>query len=149
MYSKWKEIGKSIVPIKLTRSSCSCMRRLQANLSYMAAQADRKTETKGPPYPGFMTAPPLNLSLRPRAQPMAPDGSDTKVDPATDREERDKAIKDLYRRLQAAYPGVDFKKESAARAQHSQKSGNAAGFQGSPIPQKTPQIPNVPPPQVS
>lgn len=126
-----------------------CMRRLQANLSYMAAQADRKTETKGPPYPTFMTAPPLNLSLRPRAQPMVPDGSDAKIDPAADREERDKAIKDLYRRLQAAYPGVDFKKESAARLQHGQKPGNPAAFQGSPISQKTPQIPNAPPPQVS
>ncbi|OAQ98122.1 hypothetical protein LLEC1_07411 [Akanthomyces lecanii] len=126
-----------------------CMRRLQANLSYMAAQADRKAETKGPPYPGYMTAPPLNLSLRPRAQPMSADGPDAKVDPVTDREDRDKAIKDLYRRLQAAYPGVDFKKESAARLQHGQKAGNAAGFQGSPIAQKTPQIPNAPPPQVS
>ncbi|ATY65080.1 glutamine repeat -1 [Cordyceps militaris] len=126
-----------------------CMRRLQANLSYMAAQADRKAETKAPPFPSFMTAPPLNLSLRPRAQPMVPEGSDAKMDPATDREERDRAIKDLYRRLQAAYPGVDFKKESAARIPQGHKPGNPAGFQGSPIPQKTPQIPNVAPPQVS
>lgn len=125
------------------------MRRLQANLSYMAALADRKTETKGPQYPSFMTAPPLNLSLRHRAQPLAPEGSDTKVDPVADREERDKAMKDLYRRLQAAYPGVDFKKEAATRPQPGVggKPGNPPGFQGSPIPQKTPQIPNVAPPQ--
>lgn len=80
---------------------------------------------------------------------MAPDGADPNVDAAADREERDKAIKDLYRRLQAAYPGVDFKKEAAARLQQAQKVGNPTGFHGSPIPQKTPQIPNAAPPQVS
>lgn len=76
---------------------------------------------------------------------MTADGSASQVDPAADREERDKAIKDLYRRLQAVFPGFDPKKEPAFRAPAG-KPGNPGGPQGSPIAQQTPQMPNTPMP---
>ncbi|KAF4467885.1 CYC8-general repressor of transcription [Fusarium albosuccineum] len=126
-----------------------CMRRLQANLSYMAALADRKPEVKVPPCPAYLSAPPLNLSLKLRAPAVGPDGSENKIDPVSDREERDKSIKDLYSRLQAAFPGFDPKKEPAFRMNTQaggQKAGNPAANQGSPTAQKTPQMTNMPAP---
>lgn len=119
------------------------MRRLQANLSYMAALADRKPEVKAPPCPAYLTAPPLNLSFKLRAPATGTEGSD-KIDPVADREERDKSIKDLYSRLQAVFPGFDPKKEPVFRmpAQlggQGQKLG-AGGSQASPTAQKTPQM---------
>lgn len=121
------------------------MRRLQANLSFMAAMADRKPDAKVPPCPAFLSAPPLNLTLRPRAQPSSAEGTDTKVDPSTDREQRDKSIKELYARLQAVFPGFDPKKEPPYRMPAAGKAGNPLG-QGSPAPSKAPQLPNAPMP---
>lgn len=112
----------------------------------MAAMADRKPDAKVPPSPAFLSAPPLNLNLRPRAQPSTAEGSDAKVDPVVDREERDKTIKDLYSRLQAVFPGLDPKKEPPYRMPPTGKVANAMGVQGSPAPQKTPQLPNAPMP---
>jgi hypothetical protein len=124
------------------------MRRLQANLTYMAALADRKPEVKVPPCPAYLSAPPLNLSAKLKAQPVVPEGVDGQINLATDREERDKSIKDLYQRLQAVFPGFDPKKEPAFRvAGAGQKAGNAAGSQASPTTQKTPQMTNMPAPQ--
>lgn len=123
-----------------------CMRRLQANLSYLAALADRKPEVKVPPCPAYLSAPPLNLSIKLRTQPMAPEGSDSKIDPVTDREERDKSIKELYQRLQAVFPGFDPKKEPAYRMPGQaggHKAGNSMGNQASPTAQKTPQMTNM------
>ncbi len=123
------------------------MRRLQANLSYMATLADRKPDAKAPPCPAYLTAPNLNLSLRLRAQPLVPEGSDTKIDSLKDREERDQAMKDLYARLQACYPGIDPTKEPAFRgAGTGQKQGNPGFNQPSPTTQKTPQMTNMPVP---
>ncbi|KAH6895378.1 hypothetical protein B0T10DRAFT_214359 [Thelonectria olida] len=125
-----------------------CMRRLQANLSYMAALADRKPEVKAPPCPAYLTAPPLNLSLKPRAL----EGSDKGIDLVVDREERDKSIKELYSRLQAVFPGFDPKKEPVYRVPpqggpQGQKP-NPGMSQASPTAQKTPQMTNMPaPPQ--
>ncbi|KAG9255839.1 uncharacterized protein F5Z01DRAFT_516158 [Emericellopsis atlantica] len=118
-----------------------CMRRLQANLSYMAAMADRKPDTKLPPHPVYLTAPKLTLSIKLRAQPIVPEGSDLKLDPVTDREERDLAMKELYARLAACYPGVDPNKEPSQRpAGMMQKPGNPGFHQASPTTQKTPQM---------
>lgn len=122
------------------------MRRLQANLSYMAALADRKPDVKVPPCPAYLSAPPLNMTLQPRAQPSRAEGSDIQVDPLADREERDKSIKDLYRRLQAVFPGMDPKKEPPFRMPTG-KGPNMIGVQGSPTAQRTPQLPNAPIPQ--
>jgi hypothetical protein len=123
-----------------------CMRRLQANLSYMAALADRKPEVKAPPCPAYLTAPPLNLSLKPRAL----EGSDKGMDLVADREERDKSIKELYSRLQAVFPGFDPKKEPVYRVPpqggpQGQKH-NPGMSQASPTAQKTPQMTNMPAP---
>ena len=123
------------------------MRRLQANLSYMATLADRKPDTKLAPAPGYLTAPNLTLSVKLRAQPIVPEGGDFKIDPVTDREERDLAIKELYGRLQACYPGIDPNKEPQMRGSGmGQKQGNPGFNQPSPTTQKTPQMPNMPGP---
>lgn len=130
------------------------MRRLQANLSYMAALADRKPEVKVPPCPAYLSAPPLNLSLKPRAMAAPPDAPETKVDPVADREDRDKSIKDLYMRLQAVFPGFDPKKEPLYRmppqtgGPQGQKPGNPGMSQASPTGHKTPQMTNMPAPQM-
>ena len=122
------------------------MRRLQTNLSYMAALADRKPEVKVPPCPAYLSAPPLNLALKLRAPAVGgPEGSENNIDPVADREERNNSIKDLYSRLQAAFPGFDPKKEPAFRgnAQGGQKPGNLMGNQASPTAQRTPKITNM------
>ncbi|KAK7403665.1 hypothetical protein QQX98_010547 [Neonectria punicea] len=132
-----------------------CMRRLQANLSYMAALADRKPEVKAPPCPAYLSAPPLNLSLKLRPLAATPDGSENNIDPVADRDERDRSIKDLYTRLQAVFPGFDPKKEPLYRMppqtggpQGQKPSGamSAMANQGSPTGQRTPQMTNMPAP---
>lgn len=120
------------------------MRRLQANLSYMAALADRKPEVKAPPCPAYLSAPPLNLSLQLRTAPAGAEGQDANIDTLADRQERDKSIKDLYRRLQAVFPGFDPKKEPVFRAPGSgQKPGAQGSNQASPIVQQNPQMPTM------
>lgn len=104
------------------------MRRLQANLSYMASLADRKPDTKPAPCPAYLTAPQLTLTVKLRAQPIIPEGTDIQIDPVTDREERAEAIKELYTRLQACFPGIDPTKEPTFRpAQPGMPGGPGAG----------------------
>lgn len=124
------------------------MRRLQANLSYMAALADRKPDVKGPLCPAYLTAPSLNLALRLRAQPIGAEGTEANVDVAADRAERDKSIRELYRRLQTVFPGFDPKKEPAfGRLGAGQKAGSFGGpNQVSPTVQQAPQMPGMPAP---
>ncbi|RGP75305.1 cyc8-general repressor of transcription [Fusarium sporotrichioides] len=131
---------------QLQHDYLQCMRRLQANLSYMAALADRKPEVKVPPCPAYLNAPPLNLSAKLRAPAIGgPEGTENNIDPVADREERNNSIKDLYSRLQAAFPGFDPKKEPVFRAntQGGQKPGNLMGSQASPTTQRTPKITNM------
>ncbi|KAK4157348.1 hypothetical protein C8A00DRAFT_40312 [Chaetomidium leptoderma] len=93
-----------------------CMRRLQANLTYMFALADRKGKAQLPPSPAYLTPPPLNLQLKLKLPPSTPDDPvDKPADPIADRNERDQMLKNLYKRLQALYPGVDPRKEPAAQ----------------------------------
>lgn len=120
------------------------MRRVQANLSYMVAMAERKPEVKVPPCPAYLSAPPLNLSLKLRPFPITLEGRDTDVDTVADRQERDRLIKDLYLRLQAVYPGFDPKKEPAYRMPGpGQKAGPQSSNQPSPIVPQNPQMPNM------
>ncbi|CAH0015610.1 unnamed protein product [Clonostachys rhizophaga] len=124
----------------LQQDYVQCMRRLQTNLSYLATLADRKPDTKLPPCPAHMTPPPLNLSIKLRAPPFVPEGVDSKVDPVTDREERDADIKDLYARLQACFPGIDPTKEPAhrqgvAQPQKPTTMGNPQAAVSNPNPQ--------------
>jgi len=81
------------------------MRRLQANLAYLAAIADRshKPSSQIPSHPAYMNAP----SIAPRANIP----STAALSPATD-EENKEHIKGLYSQLQALFPGVDPNFES-------------------------------------
>jgi hypothetical protein len=89
------------------------MRRLQGNLTYMAALADRKGG-QVPECPAHLMPPPLNLSIKMKASPaMQGESPEKQVDPNVDREERDKLLKDLYKQLQALFPGIDPRKEPA------------------------------------
>lgn len=107
------------------------MNRLKANLTYMAALADRKPDVKVPQSPAYLSSPNLNLTLKLRTPAETPD---VKFDPA-DRESRAQSIKDLYSRLQAAFPGVDPKKEPPARPQPpTQKPGGPGQGQQTPVP---------------
>ncbi|GAB1316660.1 CYC8-general repressor of transcription [Madurella fahalii] len=143
-----------------------CMRRLQANLTYMFGLADRKPKAQAAPCPAYLTPPPLNLNLKLRLPPGTPDdGIEWPADPVADRAERDQLMKNLYKRLQALYPGIDPKNEPAAQMAARAGAGNPntaavkangaaatpAGGQGSnhssPAPgqpaQKTPQMLNA------
>jgi hypothetical protein len=127
-----------------------CMRRLQANLTYMFALADRnKPANAGKPVPAspaYLTPPPLNLRLRLRVPPPpAPAADDPAAaaaaavaeqqpaDPVADRAERDQLIRGLYRKLQGLYPGIDPRKEpAAAPSAGAQQQGNAGAGGGRP-----------------
>ncbi|KAH6666421.1 hypothetical protein B0J14DRAFT_202544 [Halenospora varia] len=92
-----------------SREYFECMRRLQSNLAYLAAIADRshKPSSQIPSHPAIMTAPPSHRN-------------------------RLETLKDQYKRLQALFPGVDPKKEPpmpasnpAARPQGQQQAGQS------------------------
>lgn len=128
----------------LTPACLSCLRRLNANLQYLAALADRKN--KLPPCPAIISAPPLNMAISVRYVPENAEGAEGPVDPAADRQERIKHLRGLYEKLQGLFPGIDPKKEPAfsmqnARPQQQQKQGQ----QGSPAGQGrgTPQMANA------
>lgn len=107
-----------------------CLRRLNANLQYLAALADRKN--KLPPCPAILSAPPLNMGLAVRYLPEnaeAPDGGP--VDAAADREERSKYLRSLYGKLQGLFPGIDPKKEPAFPVQN-MRAQQKPGQQGQP-----------------
>jgi hypothetical protein len=126
-----------------------CMRRLQSNLAYLAAIADRshKPSSQIPPHPAILSAPPLTpkaLSINHTISTSSPN-TNLKKEEYEDKkaedfeEDRDKILKDQYKRLQALFPGVDPKKEPApqsanavARAQqHAQAQAQQQQNQGS------------------
>ncbi|KAL2129507.1 hypothetical protein VTI74DRAFT_7657 [Chaetomium olivicolor] len=93
-----------------------CMRRLQANLTYMFALTDKSKGKPVPPSPAYLTPPPLNLQLKLRHPPPDPDNPIQRpADPMADRAERDQQMKNLYKRLQSLYPGIDPRKEPPAQ----------------------------------
>lgn len=129
----------------LQQDYAHCMRRLQGNLSFLAALADRKGNVHVPPHPAYLAPPPWNLSIKLRKPATAPPQSDAKLDPIADREERVKYISELYLKLQALFPGVDPKTEpplQAPRPQQGQPGGPQAhgprppGQQNAPVPQQ-------------
>ena len=102
------------------------MRRLQGNLTYLAALADRKGG-QVPPCPAYLMPPSLNMNIKMRAQPPAPTESPGKqVDPGSDREERERFLRDMYRKLQALFPGIDPRREPAFSMQNA-KAGSGGG----------------------
>lgn len=102
------------------------MRRLQANLAYLAAIADRshKPSSQIPTHPAIMVAPPLIAKpTQPTSFASSP-SSDTKKEETDekdgvlageDREKRVETLKSQYKQLQDLFPGVDPKKDSSAQ----------------------------------
>lgn len=128
----------------LQQDYAHCMRRLQGNLSYLAALADRKGNVHVPAHPAYIAPPPWNLSIKLRKPATAPPQSDAKLDPTADREERVKYISELYSKLQALFPGVDPKTEPPQPPRpQGQPGGPQAHGQRPPGQQNTP----VPQPQ--
>ena len=143
------------------------MRRLNVNFAYMAPYADRRPAQ---PCPAILTPPPLNLNIKLRAPQSTPgEPTESMPDPNLDRVERDKILKDLYKKLQALYPGIDPRKEytsqganarpgqpgqqanQAMMKAHQNVKGQMMGGQGSnhsspapgPQTQRTPQMTNA------
>lgn len=107
------------------------MRRLQANLTYMFALADPKGKAQIPPSPAFLTPPPLNLQLKLRLPPSTPDDPiERPADPVADRAERDQLLKNLYKKLQSLFPGIDFRKEPLLQRAPGTVNPNAAAVKG-------------------
>lgn len=86
----------------------------------------------------YLSSPPFNLDLKLRTVPATAENEE--LDGATDREEREKGIKDLYERLQVLFPGVDHTKEPTSTPamdaiQNAQrKASMGAQMQGSSAP---------------
>lgn len=110
------------------------MRRLQANLAYLAALADRKGSVPVPTSPAYLSSPPLNMTLKVRLQPAPGETPESNPDPVADREERCKYLSELYGKLQRLFPNADPKKEPAyqtpARPQGQQATGQGQRPQG-------------------
>ncbi|KAI0843211.1 hypothetical protein F5Y06DRAFT_292194 [Hypoxylon sp. FL0890] len=138
----------------LAQDYLHCMRRLQTNLTYLAALADKKGNVTAAPCPTYMKAPPLNTSIKLKMI-AGPDGSESQEAP--DRAETAKYIQELYKKLQSLYPGIDPNKEPtfpvASGRQGTQppnvaKPGARTPGQPSPVPgkQKTPKMSTSAPP---
>ncbi len=87
------------------------MRRLQANLAYLASIADRshKPSSQIPSHPAFITAPTLTPKPSTLAGSKKEDSENKEAeDPEEDRVE---TLKQQYKQLQALFPDVDPKKE--------------------------------------
>lgn len=123
------------------------MRRLQANLTYLAAIADRshKPSSQIPPHPAIISAPQLsplpsktkspksspkqnsNIKSESTASPKTTNGL-IDADGSEEPEDRGLTIKNLYAQLQALFPGVDPKKEPplpSAAMKNAQQKGQA------------------------
>jgi hypothetical protein len=132
----------------LAQDYLQCMRRLQTNLSYLAALADKKGALQAPPCPMYLKPPPLHTKVKLRPMPMQnPDGADGKTEAkpeASDREETAKYMTDLYTKLQGLYPDIDSSKEPTyqvpANRSNTTKPGAQTPSQASPVPgnKKTP-----------
>jgi hypothetical protein len=139
------------------------MRRLQGNLAYLAAIADRshKPSSQIPAHPQVVSAPPLGPRSSSLSSPNAVSSSPSALDPSKSEDnkeemkegaltveandvDRPERLKELYKRLQALFPGVDPKKEQSiqqmnnaamrARAQ-AQAQAQAQAHQGQAHPQ--------------
>lgn len=93
------------------------MRRLQYNLAYLAAIADKahKPASQIPPHPAIISPPPLQplakSSPKAKADNVKNEWNASALDGEERKEDRADILKALYLRLQALFPGVDPKKE--------------------------------------
>ncbi|KAI1394063.1 uncharacterized protein F4822DRAFT_35253 [Hypoxylon trugodes] len=138
----------------LAQDYLHCMRRLQTNLTYLAALADKKGNVTAAPCPTYLKAPPLNTSIRLKMM-LGPDGTESQEAP--DRGETAKYIQELYKKLQGLYPGIDPNKEptfpvppgrQGPQMANAMKSGTRTPGQPSPVPGKprTPKLMTSAPP---
>jgi hypothetical protein len=121
-----------------------CMRRLQSNLAYLAAIADRshKPSSQIPAHPAFMSAPPIPSKSQPTSATTSSPQAETKKEESNDvkmpnNEDHAEILREQYKKLQALFPGVDPKKEpplqsanSAVRAQAQQQAQAQIAAQG-------------------
>ena len=104
------------------------MRRLQSNLAYLAAIADRshKPSSQIPPHPQIMLAPAFTSRIK------ADEEKDDKSGGVESDSERIGLLNKQYTRLQELFPGADLQKErnamkqQAAMAQANQAKTNPA-----------------------
>ncbi|OWO97792.1 hypothetical protein B2J93_8903 [Marssonina coronariae] len=104
-----------------TREYVECMRRLQSNLAYLAAIADRshKPSSQIPPHPAILVAPGLNPKPVAGAGAAAADsaaGNEEMGEQASADESRGALLREQYKQLQALFPGVEVKKEAPIQA---------------------------------
>ncbi|PBP25232.1 putative endo-1,3(4)-beta-glucanase [Diplocarpon rosae] len=104
-----------------TREYYECMRRLQSNLAYLAAIADRshKPSSQIPPHPAILVAPVLNSKSIAGASGASADyeaDNEEKDEQAKGNDTRGEILKELYKQLQAVFPGVELKKEAPIQA---------------------------------
>jgi hypothetical protein len=108
------------------------MRRLQSNLAYLAAIADRshKPSSQIPPHPAIMYAPaittkPLKIAAldSPSDETKKEEGDDKKPD-ELEEEDRVALLKDQYKKLADLFPGVDPRKEAKPQQQQAPKPGD-------------------------
>jgi len=123
------------------------MRRLQSNLAYLAAIADRshKPSSQIPAHPAIMSAPPIPSKSQPTSATTSSPQAETKKEESTDvkmpdNEDHAEILREQYKKLQALFPGVDPKKEpplqsanSAARAQAQQQAQAQMAAQGQKV----------------
>lgn len=118
----------TITLLKQNADHVRCMQRLQANLAYLAAIADRshKPSSQIPSHPAIMVAPMLSSKTL-----MAPEVTHT------EKEEIDEAnkenLKELYKQLQGLFPGVDpYGPAKAAAAAAAKAQGDPRLVAGKP-----------------
>jgi hypothetical protein len=92
------------------------MKRLQSNLAYLAAIADRshKPSSQIPAHPAMMLPPPIKLratNINPTSSPNSDDKEEGDTKKPETNAERIESLKDYYKQLQALFPGVDPNKE--------------------------------------
>lgn len=106
------------------------MRRLQGNLAYQAALADRKGNVPVPPHPAYLTSPTLQQSLKSKSQTAGTQAGEGPTDTAADREESFTYLSELYDKLQALFPGIDPTKEPSHPQQRPQGPPGQGPVQG-------------------
>lgn len=121
------------------------MKRLQSNLAYLAAIADRshKPSSQIPPHPAIMSAPPLSprpLKAESKANSPQTNSPEPKKEDAEEiykpeglDDDHGESLKEQYGKLQALFPGVDYKKmeqrKAVGPAQGAVNMGGQAGGQ--------------------
>ena len=128
------------LPLLLTHIE-RCMRRLQGNLAYLAALADKKASAQAAQCPQHLKAPVLHTKIKLWPIP-APEGTESKTIAPPDREETSRFLQEKYAKLQSLFPGIDPNNvpvpavagRPGAPGAKPQKPGVQTPSQASPVP---------------